>query len=73
MMSGTVTPNGGILKKPNNHSHLSGSVTPNSELNEDEIGKRLGKRVRFNELALSDEEKKVTKKYKEQDGIQMSK
>lgn len=71
MMSGTVTPNGGILKRPSNH--LSGSVTPVSELNEEEVCKRLGKRVRFNELALSDEEKKVTKKYKEQDGIQMSK
>jgi len=75
-LSGTVTPTtNGILmtSRANYQSRVSGSVTPNSELNEDEQGKRLGKRVRFTQLALSDEEKKVNKKYKEQDGIQMSK
>jgi hypothetical protein len=70
----TPTTNGILMtSRPNYQSRLSGSVTPNSELNEDDQGKRLGKRVRFTQLALSDEEKKVTKKYKEQDGIQLSK
>ena len=55
----------------------SGSVTPNSELNDgtDEQGlaRRLAnKRVRFATLALSDEENQISsvKRYKDQEKIQ---
>ena len=61
--SGITTPNGGILIT-NSRIGLSGSVTPSDVGDE----RRLGKRVRFNILNDSDEEKKDTaKNFKQKD------
>jgi hypothetical protein len=76
--SGTTTPTGGILLTSKHHyiqSRTSGSVTPNSEFNEQKdgesqssplISRKLGKKVRFNTIALSDEDEQISsvKRYK---------